>query len=149
MRKTRPLALVVAPDALADVRAARRWLQNLDERSAERFTHRLEVLLTQLCESLPGKIALTRPPQQDVNASLGLQRPVFQERFYSSAKKPVRRSNASTWRLFYALLDPNGDQQPEVLEVLRVFHAAAVLPWNRIEALELDQVEDDSPQETG
>lgn len=143
----KPLALMIAPDALREIRSARLWLAELDPRAEVRFARRLEALLTQLCEELPAKIATGRPPQLDQKASMGMVRPVFQERFYSSAKKPPRRSNASTWRVFYALLDADRDNQPETLELLHVFHAAAGQPWDRIEDMETE--EDDSPQETG
>ena len=166
----KPLALTISPDALREIRSARLWLAGLDPRSEARFSRRLESLLTQLCEELPGKIATARPPQLDQKASMGMVRPVFQERFYTSAKKPPRRSNASTWRVFYALLDADRDRQPErnergapipqTLEVLHVFHAASSLPWDRIEALETEvqtfaleteeqDEADESPQETG
>lgn len=152
----KPLALMIAPDALREIRSARLWLSELDPRAEARFARRLEALLTQLCEELPGRIATGRPPQLDQKASMGMVRPVFQERFYSSAKKPPRRSSASTWRVFYALLDADRDSQPErnergapiphTLEVLHLFHAGAGQPWDRIEDIE---TEDDSPQETG
>lgn len=147
----KPLALVIAPDALKEIRSARLWLAEIDPRSEARFARRLESLLTQLCEELPGRIATARPPQLDEKASMGMVRPVFQERFYTSAKKPPRRSNASTWRVFYALLDADRDNQPEALELLHVFHAASDLPWDRIDALEAEEQDeaDDSPQETG
>lgn len=157
----KPLTLMIAPDALAEIRSARRWLAGLDPRSEVRFARRLEALLTQLCEELPAKIATARPPQLDEKASMGMVRPVFQERFYTSAQRPPRRSNASTWRVFYALLDADRDSQPErnergapipqTLELLHVFHAAASLPWDRIEALESQEQDeaDESPQETG
>lgn len=145
----KPLTLMIAPDALAEIRSARRWLASLDTRSEVRFTRRLEALLTQLCEKLPAKITSARPPLLDEKASMGMVRPVFQERFYTSAKKPARRSNASTWRVFYALHDADRDKQPETLELLHIFHAASSLPWDQIEALELNQEQDDSPQETG
>ena len=156
----KPLALTISPDALREIRSARLWLAGLDPRSEARFSRRLESLLTQLCEELPGRIATSRPPQLDEKASMGMVRPVFQERFYTSEKKPPPRSNSSTWRVFYGLLDTDGDGQPEALEVLRVYHAAAELPWDRIEALETEvqtsaleteeqDEADDSPQETG
>ncbi|WP_309713162.1 hypothetical protein [Armatimonas sp.] len=145
----KPLTLMIAPDALAEIRSARRWLAGHDPRSEVRFTRRLDALLTQLCEELPVKIATARPPLIDEKASMGMVRPVFQERFYTSAKKPARRSNASTWRVFYALHDADRDNQPETLELLHIFHAASSLPWDRIEALELNPEQDDSPQETG
>ena len=110
---------------------------------------RLDALFTKLCKELPSKIATARPPQLDPKASMGLMRPAFQELIYTSAKKPPRRSNTSTWRVFYSLIDTDGDKQPDLLEVLRVYHAAAELPWDRIEALEVDQGEDNSPEETG
>lgn len=91
----KPLALVIAPDALREIRAARLWLAGIDPRSEARFARRLEALLTQLCEELPAKIATGRPPQLDQKASMGMVRPVFQERFYTSVKKPPRRSTAA------------------------------------------------------
>ena len=142
------LDLRVSQKATRQIKAARLWLRGYDPRTEKRFTRRLDALLTQLCEELPGKIAMARPPQLDQKASIGLLRPAFQERFYTSEKKPPPRSNASTWRVFYGLLDTNGDNQPDTLEVLRVYHAAAELPWDRIEALETEE-QDDSPQETG
>jgi plasmid stabilization system protein ParE len=143
----KPLALMISPDALREIRSARLWLAELDPRAEARFARRLEALLTQLCEELPGRIATGRPPQLDQKASMGMVRPVFQERFYSSAKKPPRRSSASTWRVFYALLDADRDSQPDTLEVLHLFHAGAGQPWDRIEDIETD--DDDSPQEEG
>lgn len=152
-----PLELRVSRKATLQIKAARQWLRGIDPATERRFARRLDALLTQLCEELPGKIATGRPPQMDEKASMGLLRPTFQELIYTSAKKPPRRSNASTWRVFYGLVDTNGDNQPEVLEVLRVYHAAAELPWDRIEALETEvqtsalemEEQDDSPQETG
>ena len=32
----------------------------------------------------------------------------------------------------------DGDRQPEVLQVLHIFHAAAELPWDRLESLEVE-----------
>ena len=145
-----PLELRVSQKATRQIKAARHWLRGLDPTTERRFTRRLDALLTQLCEELPDTIATARPPQLDQKASIGLLRPVFQERFYTSAKKPPPRSSSSTWRVFYGLLDTNGDNQPEALEVLRVYHAAAELTWDRIETLELGQDRtDDGPQETG
>ncbi|MCX7289390.1 MAG: hypothetical protein NTW20_18110 [Rhodobacterales bacterium] len=144
-----PLELRVSQKATLQIKAARQWLRGLDPTTERRFARRLDTLLIQLCEELPSKIATGRPPQLDEKASIGLLRPAFQERFYTSEKKPPPRSNASTWRVFYGLLDTDGDNQPEALEVLRVYHAAAELPWDRIEALETNQNEDNSPQETG
>ena len=139
------LELRVSRKATIQIQAARRWLLTPDPRAEKRFVSRLDTLLAHLCTELPRTIATSRPPQLDSKARAGLLRPVFQERFYTSAKKPPRRSSASTWRVFYALLDEDGDQQPEALEVLRVYHAAAELPWDRVEALEFD-LEDDMPE---
>jgi hypothetical protein len=143
------LELRVAQKATLQIQAARRWLRGINPHTEARFTMRLDALLTKLCKELPGKIATARPPQLDPKASMGLMRPAFQELIYTSAKKPPRRSNTSTWRVFYSLIDTDGDNQPEVLEVLRIYHAAAELPWDRIEALEIDQDADNTPQETG
>ncbi len=130
-----PLEIVVAPDAKAEIRAVQVWLHTLDPSSERRFSQRLANLLEKLAKTLPSKIATGRPPQLDTKASEGMIRPVFQERFYTSKQKPPRRSNTSTWRIFYALLDQDGDRQPEVLQVLHIFHAAAELPWDRLESL--------------
>jgi hypothetical protein len=146
--KSTPLELRVSQKATLQIHAARLWIRGFDPRSEVRFSRRLDALLTKLCKELPGKIATGRPPQLDQKASMGLMRPAFQELIYSSAKKPPRRSNASTWRVFYGLIDTNSDNQPDALEVLRIYHAAAELPWDRIEALEKEE-QDDSPQETG
>lgn len=131
-----PLELRVSQRAILQIKAARQWLRGLDPATERRYVRRLDALLTQLCEELPGKIVTARPPQLDEKASIGLLRPAFQERFYTSEKKPPPRSNTSTWRVFYGLLDTDGDGKPEALEVLRVYHAAADLPWDRIDALE-------------
>jgi hypothetical protein len=128
----KPLRLEIAPQAAQDILRARHWQKSISPATEQRFTVRLTVLLRNLCSELSEKITTGRPPQIDEKASLGLIRPAFEERFYTSAKKPARRSNAGVWRVFYALLDADGDNQPETLLVLRVFHAAAELPWERI-----------------
>lgn len=130
------LELRIAKKATLQIRTARNWLHERDPAAEMRFAARLATLLTKLCEDLPHVLASGPPPQLDPKASMGLLRPVFQARFYSSARKPPRRSSANTWRVFYALLDEDGDRQPEALEVLRVFHAAAELPWDRMESME-------------
>jgi plasmid stabilization system protein ParE len=133
------LRLEIAPQAAQDIRGARRWQKSISPATEQRFTTRLTALLRNLCSELPEKIATGRPPQRDEKASLGLIRPAFQERFYTGAKKPTRRSSAGVWRVFYALLDADGDNQPEALLVLRVFHAAAELPWERIDQEEPEE----------
>ena len=127
-----PLRLEIAPQAAQDILGARRWQKSISLATEQRFTARLTALLRNLCSELPAKITTGRPPQRDEKASLGLIRPAFQERFYTGTKKPARRSSAGVWRVFYALLDADGDNHPEALLVLRVFHAAAELPWERI-----------------
>jgi plasmid stabilization system protein ParE len=126
-----PLRLVVSPDADREIDDVLEWL---DGDARQRFASRLDTLLTQLCETLPEKIALGRPPQLDLDASEGLLRPVFQERFYSSRMRPPRRSNRSVWRVFYSLRDTKGNGIADTLELLHIFHAAANLPWLRSNA---------------
>lgn len=95
-------------------------MQGISEDAAQRFADALTDSLNGLCQ----KWADGFRPVSDEGASLYFSRPVFQE-LVSSTKKRQRRSNSSTWRVLYDVMDADGDGQPDTQRILAIRHSAA------------------------
>lgn len=124
------LALELTAPAKAQTRDARTWLFSLSELAAERFNAALQRELDDLCQSVADRLSgsaagLGRLPMPDAAASLHFSRPVFQHRFTTAAGKRKRSSSAGVWRIFYALVDKDGDGRPDTLSVLSLRHGGA------------------------
>ncbi len=126
----RPLVLELTDRAKAETKDALTWLFGFSPASAERFETALSRELTDLCQNIADRLAgtaagLGRLPMHDAAASLHFSRPVFQHRFTTAGKQRKRGSSAGVWRVFYALVDRDGDGRADTLSVLSLRHAAA------------------------
>lgn len=104
-------------------------LLETSEAAGQRFTLALEATLQELCRSIPEKIVQGYPPQINDDASLGLSRPTYRNRFETSPKR-ARRSSVGVWYVFYWLIDGDGDRVPETLRALSIRHGSAPPLWN-------------------
>jgi plasmid stabilization system protein ParE len=95
------------------------WLANFSPDAAIRFGQRLKVELDELCRRWGEGFR----PTADEAATLYYSRPVFQHVFATGRRQ--RRDNAGTWRVYYDILDADGDGAPDTLRFLAVRYAAA------------------------
>lgn len=119
-----PLSFETTPDSERQVREIDAFLAAISLEARDRFVASFAETVERLCEELPERIERRVPLIVDEAASLHFSRPVYRERFETTAQRS-RRSASGVWFLYYLLIDGDGDGQPETLRVVAVRHAAA------------------------
>jgi hypothetical protein len=125
-----PLALMVPAEAQTRIEDAATWLASLSDDAVDRFRAALEVETTALCQSVAEQIAAGSRLIPDEQASLAYSRPVYLSLFTTTKTKRRRRSASGTWRVYYDLMDLDGDGVADTLRLLTVRHAAARPIWD-------------------
>ncbi len=115
------LALTFTPQGKQTLNDAHKWLASFSSEAAERFALRMSEDLTALRIDLA--IGLTKP-SFDGDASIYFARKAYLLRVRTGKGSGKRRA-AATWRVFYELVDRNGDGEADTLRVLGVYHGAA------------------------
>jgi plasmid stabilization system protein ParE len=114
-----PYALTFTDKAKDTIADAYEWLAGFSEDAAARFVVRVPELLEELCEDL----ASGTPPRFDSDASIFFSRRAFL--FLLRTGEGRARSSSGAWRVFYELLDTDGDGQADTVQVLGIYHAAS------------------------
>jgi hypothetical protein len=120
-----PIRFQFTDRANMEVIDAAQWLGGLSPSASIRFSVILDAALPALCVEVGQRLAAgQRPNEFDADASLVFAMPVYQK-LVTTTKARRRRNPSGTWRLFYTLVDSDGDGSPDTLLILSVRHAAA------------------------